>query len=117
MLILSVPKAILILRATENPEIYDDYALDVRGKSILIVEDIIDTGNTLSQLTDYFLKAGCKDVKIAVFLDKPSRRTADISPDYCCFEIEDRFVVGYGLDYNEKYRQLPYLGVLTSEGN
>lgn len=110
-------KSYIDTQSNGKPEFHDDYALDVKGKSILIVEDIIDTGNTLSQLMDYFLKAGCKDVKIAVFLDKPSRRTVDISPDYCCFEIEDRFVVGYGLDYNEKYRQLPYLGVLTPDGN
>ena len=82
-----------------------------------IVEDIIDTGNTLSQLMDYFLKAGCKDVKIAVFLDKPSRRTVDISPDYCCFEIEDRFVVGYGLDYNENIDGASLFRCLTPDGN
>lgn len=93
----------------------DEYKIDVKDKNILIVEDIIDTGKTLSELKDNFLNQGCKDIKIAVFLDKPSRRTADISPDYCCFEIENKFVVGYGLDYNEKYRQLPYVGVLTPD--
>ncbi|MDE6149124.1 MAG: hypoxanthine phosphoribosyltransferase [Ruminococcus sp.] len=110
-------KSYIDTKSSGDVNISDEFRLDVKGKTILIVEDIIDTGKTLYDLKEYFFSAGCKDVKIAVFLDKPSRRTADVSPDYCCFQIEDKFVVGYGLDYNEKYRQLPYLGILTPGGN
>ncbi len=91
-------------------KVYMDTELDVSGKSILLVEDILDTGRTLSVLKETMLARGAKDVKIAAFMDKPSRRTIDIEADYCCFTIEDRFVVGYGLDYNEQYRNLDYIG-------
>jgi hypoxanthine phosphoribosyltransferase len=83
------------------------------GKNILIVEDIIDTGLTLKKLTDKLLLDNPESIKVAVLLDKPSRRIADITADYSCFEIEDKFVVGYGLDYNEKYRSLPYVGIYS----
>ncbi len=86
--------------------------IDFGGKNVLIVEDIIDTGKTLAELRNKILTKAPADLKIAAFLNKPSRRIADISPDFCCFDIPDRFVVGYGLDYNEKYRQLPYLGCI-----
>ncbi|MGP1442052.1 MAG: hypoxanthine phosphoribosyltransferase [Anaerovoracaceae bacterium] len=77
------------------------------GKNILIVEDIIDTGNTLKYLKEhYFANKNAKSVKIVTLLSKPSRRTADIEPDYIGFEIEDKFIIGCGLDYAEKYRQL-----------
>ncbi|MCD8107459.1 MAG: hypoxanthine phosphoribosyltransferase [Oscillospiraceae bacterium] len=91
-------------------KVYMDTELDVSGKSILLVEDILDTGRTLSVLKETMLARGAEDVKIAAFMDKPSRRTIDIEADYCCFTIEDRFVVGYGLDYNEQYRNLDYIG-------
>ena len=91
-------------------KVYMDTELDVAGKSILLVEDILDTGRTLSVLKETMLARGAKDVKIAAFMDKPSRRTIEIEADYCCFTIEDRFVVGYGLDYNEQYRNLDYIG-------
>ncbi|WP_124099729.1 hypoxanthine phosphoribosyltransferase [Ruminococcus sp. Marseille-P6503] len=87
-------------------------SIDFKDRNVLIIEDIIDTGNTLAELKKRIMSEDPVDLKIAVFLDKPSRRIADISPDFCCFEIPDRFVVGYGLDYNEKYRQLPYLGAI-----
>lgn len=83
-----------------------------KDKNILIVEDIIDTGITLEKLRKKIHLENPKSVKIAAFLDKISRRTVDIKPDYCCFEIPDKFVVGYGLDYNENYRHLPFVGVL-----
>jgi hypoxanthine phosphoribosyltransferase len=86
-------------------------SLPTEQKKILLVEDIIDTGLTLSWLKDYFSKRGA-EVKICALLDKPSKRKIDISPDYTGFTIEDYFVVGYGLDYNEEYRSLPYIGYL-----
>lgn len=87
-------------------------SIDLSNRNVLIVEDIVDTGNTLAKLKEKILLQKPASLKIAAFLDKPSRRTADVDPDFRCFEIPDRFVVGYGLDYNQKYRQLPYLGVV-----
>lgn len=87
-----------------------DTKLEFAGKTIMLVEDILDTGKTLSVLKQMLLTRGAADVKIVTFLDKPARRTIDIKADYCCYTIEDRFVVGYGLDYNEQYRNLDYLG-------
>lgn len=87
-----------------------DTHLEFAGKTIMLVEDILDTGKTLSVLKQMLLSRGAADVKIATFLDKPARRTIDIKSDYCCYTIEDRFVVGYGLDYDEQYRNLDYLG-------
>jgi len=86
-------------------------SLSVSEKKILLVEDIVDTGLTISWLKDYFSKMGA-EVKVCCLLDKPSRRKVDISPDYTGFAIEDYFVVGYGLDFNEEYRSLPYIGYL-----
>ncbi|NLK39934.1 MAG: hypoxanthine phosphoribosyltransferase [Clostridiales bacterium] len=85
---------------------------DINTCDILIVEDIIDSGRTLSYLTDYLTLKGAKSVRTCTLLDKPSRREVDFNPDYVGVEIPDEFVVGYGLDYNEKYRALPYVGVL-----
>ena len=93
-------------------KIVKDLDYDIHGKSILIVEDIVDSGLTLSYLKELFLTRGAKDVKIAAILSKPSRRKADIKVDYMGFEIPDEFVIGYGLDYANKYRSLPYVGVL-----
>lgn len=87
-----------------------DTHLEFAGKTIMLVEDILDTGKTLSVLKQMLLTRGAADVKIVTFLDKPARRTVDIKSDYCCYTIEDRFVVGYGLDYNEQYRNLDFVG-------
>lgn len=84
--------------------------IDFSDRDVLIVEDIIDTGNTLKMLKHKILDENPESVKIAAFLDKPSRRVVDLQPDYFCFQIPDKFVVGYGLDYDEKYRQLPFVG-------
>ncbi|MDO5125646.1 MAG: hypoxanthine phosphoribosyltransferase [Ruminococcus sp.] len=108
-------KSYIGMHSNNNVDTPDNPEFDVKGKNILIVEDIIDTGNTLFKLKNLFYEKGCNDVKIAVFLDKDVKRNADVSTDYTCFNIDDKFVVGYGLDYDEKYRQLPYLGVLTLE--
>ena len=87
----------------------------VKGKDVLIVEDIIDSGRTLSYLIDIIKGRGPKSVKLCTLLDKPERRVKDVKVDYVCFNIPDDFVVGYGLDYAQKYRNLPYIGVVETE--
>ncbi len=89
--------------------------LDPAGREVLIVEDIVDSGNTLAFLKPYFKEAGAASVRTAVLLDKPDRREVEISADYTGFTIPDEFVVGYGLDYDQKYRNLPYIGVVSFE--
>ena len=89
-----------------------DVEQELKGKNILIVEDIIDSGNTLNKIKELFRHRDAKSVRICTLLDKPSRRVVDVKVDYVGAEIPDEFVVGYGLDYNEKYRNLPYVGVL-----
>ena len=96
-------------------KIIKDLDADLTGRDVLIVEDILDTGITLSKLVPVLKMRNPGSVKICTILSKPSRRMADIEPDYCCFEVPDEFVVGYGLDYDEKYRNLPYVGVLKPE--
>ncbi len=86
--------------------------IDMKGRRVIIIEDIIDSGNTLKRLTEYFGTLGADTVETCVLLDKPSRREVDIEPDYCGFKIEDKFVVGYGLDYAQYFRNLPFIGVL-----
>ena len=88
---------------------------DIDKCDILIVEDIIDSGKTLSYLTGYLKGKGAKSVRTCTLLDKPSRRVVDYSADYVGIEIPDEFVVGYGLDYAERYRALPYIGILKPE--
>ncbi len=88
---------------------------DLDKCDILIIEDIIDSGTTLSYLTKYLVNKGAKSVKTCTLLDKPSRRKVDFAPDYCGLEIPDEFVVGYGLDFAERYRALPYVGILKPE--
>jgi hypoxanthine phosphoribosyltransferase len=96
-------------------KIIKDLDSDLTGRDVLIVEDILDTGVTLSHLVPMLRMRNPQSVKICTILDKPSRRKTEISPDYCGFEIPDEFAVGYGLDYDEKYRNLPYVGVLKPE--
>jgi hypoxanthine phosphoribosyltransferase len=93
-------------------KIVKDLNTSIEGRDILIVEDIIDSGLTLSYLVQLFQYRKAKSVKIVTLLDKPSGRKADIKADYAGFIVPDAFVVGYGLDYAEKYRNLPYIGVL-----
>ena len=87
----------------------------VEGRDVLIVEDIVDSGNTLSQLVPILKAREPKSLKVCTLLDKPDRRTAPIDVDYNGFVIPDEFVVGYGLDYDQKYRNLPYIGILHFE--
>ncbi|MGN0792967.1 MAG: hypoxanthine phosphoribosyltransferase [Aristaeellaceae bacterium] len=89
-----------------------DLTADITGMHVLIVEDIVDSGMTLSYLSKYLSTRGAASIKIATLLDKPERRRVDLKADYFCFTIPDEFVVGYGLDYAEKYRNLPDIGVL-----
>ena len=93
-------------------KIIKDLDRPLEGLDLLLVEDILDSGMTLSYLRDMLSKRGPKSIRIATLLDKPARRQADIQADYVCFDVPDEFVVGYGLDYAEKYRNLPYVGVL-----
>ena len=81
-------------------------------KEVIIVEDIVDSGNTLAYLKELLMDRGPKSIKICTLLDKPSRRVKDVHVDYTCFAIPDEFVVGYGLDYDQKYRNLPFIGVV-----
>lgn len=96
-------------------KIIKDLDQDLSGKDVLIVEDILDTGITLSHLMPMLQMRRPRSLRLCTILSKPSRRKADIEPDYCGFEVPDEFVVGYGLDYDEKYRNLPYVGVLKPE--
>ena len=88
---------------------------DLADVDIIVIEDIIDSGKTLSHLTKYLALKGAGSVKTCTLLDKPSRREVDFVPDYVGKEVPDEFVVGFGLDYDEKYRNLPYVGVLKRE--
>jgi hypoxanthine phosphoribosyltransferase len=95
--------------------IVKDISQPIEGKNVILVEDIIDTGNTLKNLRKMLLTRNPKSLKIASLLDKPSRRKVEIEGDYVGFEVPNEFVVGYGLDYAEKYRNLPEIGVLKPE--
>lgn len=92
--------------------ILKDLSIDIEGKDVLIVEDILDSGNTLSAISEILRGRGVHSLKICSLLDKPSRRTSFVPLEYTGFVIPDKFVVGYGLDYQEKHRNLPYVGVV-----
>ncbi|HOB35240.1 MAG: hypoxanthine phosphoribosyltransferase [Firmicutes bacterium] len=102
-------------RSSGVVRILKDLETGIEGRHVVIVEDIIDTGLTLKYLVQNLQSRRPASLKICTLLDKPSRRQADLQPDYCCFEIPDKFVVGYGLDYAEEYRNLPFIGVLKPE--
>ncbi|MDO5040960.1 MAG: hypoxanthine phosphoribosyltransferase [Peptoniphilus sp.] len=97
---------------TGEVRILKDLSVKVEGKDVLIVEDIIDTGLTLSYLIEVLKSRGAKSLNVCTLLTKPARRKKDINVKYVGFEIEDNFVIGYGMDYNEYYRNLPYIGIL-----
>ncbi len=96
-------------------KINKDLSYDVEGRNIILIEDILDSGVTLSYLKKYIEARKPASVSICTLLDKPARRRADITPDYVGFQCPDAFIVGYGLDYAERYRNLPYIGVLRPE--
>ena len=93
-------------------KIVKDLDVPLAGKDILIVEDILDSGLTLSYIKELLESRGPRSIRIATLLDKPSRRKVDLQADYIGFSVPDEFVIGYGLDYDEKYRNLPYIGIL-----
>lgn len=103
------------MRSSGEVKIVKDLDTKVEGRDILIIEDIIDSGLTLSYLVDLFKYRKAKSIKIVTLLDKPEGRTVDIKADIVGFEVPNEFVVGYGLDYQEKYRNLPYIGILKPE--
>ena len=96
-------------------KIVKDLDVPLAGKDILIVEDILDSGLTLSYIKELLESRGPRSIRIATLLDKPSRRKVDLQADYIGFSVPDEFVIGYGLDYDEKYRNLPYIGILKPE--
>lgn len=102
-------------RSSGVVRIIKDLSMDIKDYDVLVIEDILDSGNTLSKLKAMLELRNPKSLKICAFFDKPERRTADISADYIGAQIPDEFIVGYGLDFDEKYRNLPYVGVLKPE--
>ena len=104
------------MRSSGEVRIVKDLDVPVDGRDILIVEDIVDTGLTLSFLIGSLHQRGAKSVRLAALLDKFARRERDVKIDYCGFQIPDAFVVGYGLDYAERYRNLPYIAVIKDPG-
>lgn len=98
--------------STGKIKINKDISQNITGKDVIIIEDIIDTGRTLSFLKQYLLEKEPNSLKIATLLSKPSRRIIELDVDYIGFKIEDKFVVGFGLDYDQKYRNLPYIGCI-----
>ena len=98
-----------------NIRIVKDLDCSVNNLSILLVEDIVDTGRTLKEVKRMLMSKGAKEVNVVSLLDKPERRVVDIEAEYVGFTIPNEFVVGYGLDYDQKYRNLPYIGVLKRE--
>lgn len=120
---LSVPTKIMCMFASSyegtesvgKVDIIKGKGFEVKDKDILIVEDIVDTGRTLQAVRKMLLEDGAKSVEICTILDKAERRVVDLKPKYVGFEIPNKFAVGYGLDYNHRYRQFPFVGVLKPE--
>ena len=102
-------------KSSGSVQITRDLQRDINGRDIIVVEDILDSGNTLACLKDYMLAKGAKSITIVTLLDKPARREKAITADLAGFVVPDEFVVGYGLDYCQQYRNMPYIGVLKPE--
>lgn len=98
--------------STGRVKIIKDIEIDLNGYDVLICEDILDSGRTLKYVSDILKTRGAKSISIVTLLNKPERRVAPVFPDYVGCEVPDEFVVGYGLDYDQKYRNLPYIGLL-----
>lgn len=96
-------------------KIVKDLDEPIKGKSVIVVEDIVDSGRTLSYLMEMLKDRGPESLRLCTLLDKPERRVVDVKVDYTGFQIPDEFVVGYGLDYDQRYRNLPYIGVISFE--
>ncbi len=101
--------------STGQLQIKKDLSVDIAGKHVLIAEDIVDSGNTLVKLLPMLEERNPASIKVCALLSKPSRRQVEYNPDYIGFEIPDKFIVGYGLDCDEQFRQLPYIGVVEIE--
>ena len=101
--------------ATGHVKITKDIDIDLSGYDVLLVEDILDSGRTLKYVSDILKTRGANSISIVTLLDKPDRRVAPVKPDYVGCDVPDEFVVGYGLDYDQKYRNLPYIGSLKRE--
>lgn len=101
--------------STGKVDVITGKEFDPEGRNIVIIEDIVDTGRTLTAVKELLLDAGAKSVEICTFLDKPERRVVELVPKYIGFKIPNKFAVGYGLDYNFEYRQFPFVGVLKKE--
>lgn len=95
-----------------KPYVKRDLFSSVEGRDVLLVEDIVDTGRTLVTLRQFFQERGAKSLTVVSLLDKPARRVVEVEADFVCFSVEDAFLIGYGLDYAERYRNLPYIGIL-----
>lgn len=101
--------------STGAVQIVKDLSENIEGKHVIIVEDILDSGNTLSYLVRYMSARKPASIRIVTMMDKPERRTAQVKADYIGFTVPDAFMVGYGLDYKQRYRNLPYIGILKPE--
>jgi len=101
--------------STGEINIRKDLDRSIKDREILLVEDIVDTGRTLTTVKNYLINKGAKDIKVATLLDKKCRRAVEIEAEYVGFDVPDYFVIGFGLDYNQKYRNLPFIGVLKEE--
>ena len=97
------------------PKIVTDLSVSVHGRDVILVEDIVDSGHTLLNMRNLILGRGAKSFTVVTLMDKPSRRQVAVQADYACCEIGDEFIVGYGLDYAQQYRNLPYIGILKRE--
>lgn len=102
------------VESSGNVKIVRDLTSSIKDKEVLVVEDIIDSGNTLAFVCSYLVSKGAKRVRVVTMCDKPSRRKVEFAPDYKGITVPDKFIVGYGMDYAEKYRNLPYIGILRS---
>lgn len=102
-------------KSTGHVEMTNIMEIPIEDRSVLIVEDIVDSGRTISRIRESFLQERAIDVKVITLLDKPERREVEVKVEYTGFSIPDEFVVGYGLDYDQRYRNLPYVGVLKHE--
>ena len=98
--------------STGKVQIREDLGFNIHNREVLIIEDIIDSGNSISALKENFRKMNPSDVKLCAMLNKPARRVTEVEIDYCGFDTPDEFLVGYGLDFAQRYRNLPYVGVL-----
>lgn len=99
--------------SSKDVHLMSEFGMDLTGRDVLIIDDIIDTGHTLTFARDFLMRSGAKSVHICALLDKPARREVPIKPDFTGFEIPDEFVVGYGIDFGLNYRHLPYIGAIS----